>query len=67
MLWIANGGKPKNIDSEGRQAIAEVIRTVFSEHLMKFDPRKYLAPTRKGLIKTVKYKNERVLGSADKA
>jgi fructose-bisphosphate aldolase class II len=41
-----------NIDSDGRLAM---------------DPRKYLGPAREELIKMVKHKNEKVLGSAHKA
>jgi fructose-bisphosphate aldolase class II len=44
-----------------------VIRKVFAENPAEFDPRKYLGPARDELIKMVKYKNERVLGSANKA
>ena len=44
-----------------------VIRKVFVENPAEFDPRKYLGPARDELIKMVKYKNERVLGSAGKS
>ena len=56
-----------NIDSDGRLAMTAVIRKVFAENPAEFDPRKYLGPARDELIKMVKYKNERVLGSAGKA
>jgi fructose-bisphosphate aldolase class II len=56
-----------NIDSDGRLAMTAVIRKVFAEHPAEFDPRKYLGPAREELIKMVKYKNEKVLGSAGKA
>jgi len=56
-----------NIDSDGRLAMTAVIRKVFAEHPAEFDPRKYLGPAREELIKMVKYKNEKVLGSANKA
>jgi fructose-bisphosphate aldolase class II len=44
-----------------------MIRKVFAEKTSEFDPRKYLGPAREELIKMVKYKNEKVLGSAGKA
>ena len=56
-----------NIDSDGRLAMTAVIRKVFAERPAEFDPRKYLGPAREELIKMVKYKNEKVLGSANKA
>lgn len=56
-----------NIDSDGRLAMTAMIRKVFSEKPSEFDPRKYLGPAREELIKMVKYKNEKVLGSAGKA
>jgi fructose-bisphosphate aldolase class II len=56
-----------NIDSDGRLAITAVIRKIFAENPAEFDPRKYLGPARDELIKMVRYKNERVLGSAGKA
>ena len=56
-----------NIDSDGRLAMTAVIRKVFAENPAEFDPRKYLGPAREELIQMVKYKNEKVLGSAGKA
>jgi fructose-bisphosphate aldolase class II len=56
-----------NIDSDGRLALTAVIRKVFSEKPEEFDPRKYLGPARDELIQMVKDKNERVLGSANRA
>jgi len=56
-----------NIDSDGRLAITAVIRKCFAENPSEFDPRKYLGPAREELIKMVKHKNEKVLGSAGKA
>jgi fructose-bisphosphate aldolase class II len=56
-----------NIDSDGRLAITAMIRRVFAEKPVEFDPRKYLGPARDELIKMVKNKNEQVLGSAGKA
>jgi fructose-bisphosphate aldolase class II len=55
-----------NIDSDGRLAMTAVIRKVFAENPGEFDPRKYLGPAREELIKMVKHKNEKVLGSAGK-
>ena len=56
-----------NIDSDGRLAMTAAIRKIFAENPAEFDPRKYLGPARDELIKMVKYKNEKVLGSANKA
>ncbi len=56
-----------NIDSDGRLAMTAAIRKVFAENPAEFDPRKYLGPARDALIKMIKYKNEQVLGSANKA
>jgi len=56
-----------NIDSDGRLAMTAMIRKVFAENPAEFDPRKYLGSARDELIKMVKYKNEKVLGSANKA
>ena len=56
-----------NIDSDGRLAMTAVIRKIFAENPAEFDPRKYLGPAREELIKMVKLKNEKVLGSAGKA
>ena len=56
-----------NIDSDGRLAMTAMIRQVFAEKLPEFDPRKYLGPARDELVKMVKHKNIKVLGSADRA
>ena len=56
-----------NIDSDGRLAMTAIIRKVFTENPTEFDPRKYLGPARDELIRMVKYKNEKVLGSAGQA
>jgi fructose-bisphosphate aldolase class II len=56
-----------NIDSDGRLAVTAIIRKVFAEKPGEFDPRKYLGPARDALIKMIKEKNEKVLGSAGKA
>jgi len=55
-----------NIDSDGRLAMTAVIRKIFAENPGEFDPRKYLGPAREELIRMVKFKNEKVLGSAGK-
>ena len=54
-----------NIDSDGRLAMTATIRKIFAENPAEFDPRKYLGPAREELVKMVKYKNEKVLGSAE--
>jgi fructose-bisphosphate aldolase class II len=56
-----------NIDSDGRLAMTAVVRKIFAENPGEFDPRKYLGPAREELIKMVKHKNEKVLGSAHRA
>jgi len=56
-----------NIDSDGRLAMTAIIRKVFAEKPSEFDPRNYLGPARDELVKMVKHKNEKVLGSAGKA
>ncbi len=56
-----------NIDSDSRLAMTAVIRKIFAENPSEFDPRKYLGPARKELVKMVIHKNENVLGSAGKA
>ena len=55
-----------NIDSDGRLAMTAAIRRVLSENPGEFDPRKYLGPAREALAAMVKYKNEKVLGSANR-
>jgi fructose-bisphosphate aldolase class II len=55
-----------NIDSDGRLAMTAVIRKIFFENPGEFDPRKYLGPAREELIRMVKNKNEKVLGSANR-
>jgi fructose-bisphosphate aldolase class II len=56
-----------NIDSDGRLALTAVIRKILAENPTEFDPRKYLGPAREELVKMVKLKNEKVLGSAGRA
>lgn len=53
-----------NIDSDGRLAMTAAVRKVFVDSPGEFDPRKFLGPARKELIKLIKHKNEAVLGSA---
>jgi fructose-bisphosphate aldolase class II len=55
-----------NIDSDGRLAMTAAIRKVLAEAPGEFDPRKYLGPARNALVEMVKYKNEKVLGSANR-
>src|SRR5450631_1011731 len=56
-----------NIDSDGRLAVTAKIREYFAKDPKEFDPRKYLGEARKELVKLIKHKNEKVLGSAGKA
>lgn len=56
-----------NIDSDGRLAMTAVVRKMLGENPKNFDPRKYLGPARDELIKLMKHKNEKVLGSAGRA
>ena len=56
-----------NIDSDGRLALTAIIRKILVENPTEFDPRKYLGPAREELVKMVKLKNEKVLGSAGRA
>lgn len=55
-----------NIDSDGRLAMTAAIRKVLAENPGEFDPRKYLGSAREALVEMVKYKNENVLGSANR-
>ncbi|MDW7710516.1 MAG: class II fructose-bisphosphate aldolase [Deferrisomatales bacterium] len=56
-----------NIDSDGRLAITAKIREYLAENPREFDPRKYLGAARSELVKLLKHKNEKVLGSAGRA
>ncbi len=56
-----------NIDSDGRLAVTASIREYMAKHPEEFDPRKYLGAARTELIKLIKHKNEKVLGSAGRA
>ncbi len=56
-----------NIDSDGRLAVTAKVREYMAHHPSEFDPRKYLGEARKELIRLIKHKNEKVLGSAGKA
>lgn len=56
-----------NIDSDGRLAMTAAVRKVLKEQPGEFDPRKYLGPARDELKKLYMHKNEKVLGSAQKA
>jgi fructose-bisphosphate aldolase class II len=55
-----------NIDSDGRLAMTAAIRKILAENPGEFDPRKYLGPAREALAEMVTYKNEKVLGSANR-
>jgi len=55
-----------NIDSDGRLAITAAVRRFLAEAPSEFDPRQYLGPARDALVEMVKYKNEKVLGSANR-
>ena len=55
-----------NIDSDGRLAMTAMIRKVFAEN-RGVRPRKYLGLARDELIRMIKYQNEHVLGSANRA
>ncbi|MDR2884709.1 MAG: class II fructose-1,6-bisphosphate aldolase [Deferribacteraceae bacterium] len=56
-----------NVDSDGRLVFTAKVRETFALEPKEFDPRKYLGPARKELVKMYKSKNESVMGSADKA
>jgi fructose-bisphosphate aldolase class II len=53
-----------NIDSDGRLAVTAKVREYFAKDPKEFDPRKYLGEARKELVKLIRHKNEKVLGSA---
>ncbi|HKL49148.1 MAG TPA: class II fructose-bisphosphate aldolase [Desulfuromonadales bacterium] len=53
-----------NIDSDGRLAVTAKVRQHLAEHPEEFDPRKYLGDARNELVRLIKHKNEKVLGSA---
>jgi fructose-bisphosphate aldolase class II len=55
-----------NIDSDGRLAITAKVREYLAKNPKDFDPRKYLGFAREELIKLIKNKNEKVLGSANR-
>jgi fructose-bisphosphate aldolase class II len=56
-----------NIDSDGRLAVTAKVREYLANNPGEFDPRKYLGVARKELVKLIKEKNQKVLGSAGKA
>jgi len=56
-----------NIDSDGRLAVTAKVREYFAKDPKEFDPRKYLGEARKELVKLIRHKNEKVLGSAGRA
>lgn len=55
-----------NIDSDGRLAVTAKIREYLAQHPEEFDPRKYLGAARSELLRLIKHKNQKVLGSAGK-
>lgn len=69
--WLRRAAKSAvckiNIDSDGRLAMTAAIRKTMAEKPGEFDPRKYLGPARDSLKELYKHKNEKVLGSAQKA
>ncbi|MDA3816901.1 MAG: class II fructose-1,6-bisphosphate aldolase [Prolixibacteraceae bacterium] len=56
-----------NIDSDGRLAMTAAVRKVMKDKPGEFDPRKYLGPAREELKNLYMHKNNKVLGSAQKA
>ena len=56
-----------NVDTDLRLAMTGAIRKAFAENPCAFDPRKYLAPARDLINKTVAHKINNVFGSANKA
>ena len=56
-----------NVDTDLRLAMTAQIRKVFNEDPSIFDPRKYLAPAREEITKTVAHKINNVFCSANKA
>lgn len=55
-----------NVDTDLRLAMTSEIRKVFAEEPEVFDPRKYLAPARESIKKTVEHKIRDVFGSSNK-
>ena len=55
-----------NVDTDLRLAMTSEIRKVFAEEPGVFDPRKYLAPERESIKKTVEHKIRDVFGSSNK-
>lgn len=55
-----------NVDTDLRLAMTSEIRKVFTEEPGVFDPRKYLAPARESIKKTVEHKIRDVFGSSNK-
>lgn len=55
-----------NVDTDLRLAMTSEIRKVFAEEPGVFDPRKYLAPARESIKKTVEHKIKDVFGSSNK-
>ena len=55
-----------NVDTDLRLAMTSEIRKVFAEEPGVFDPRKYLAPARESIKKSVEHKIRDVFGSSNK-
>lgn len=55
---IRNGVRKVNVDTDNRLAITAAIRTVFSTHPEKFDPRDYLKPAREAMQEICKSRME---------
>ena len=55
-----------NVDTDLRLAMTSEIRKVFAEEPGVFGPRKYLAPARESIKKTVEHKIRDVFGSSNK-
>ena len=55
-----------NVDTDLRLAMTSEIRKVFAEEPGVFDPRKYLAPARDSIKRTVQHKIRDVFGSSNK-
>jgi fructose-bisphosphate aldolase class II len=56
-----------NIASGGWLVLTALVRKMLFENPGNFDPRKYLRPARKALIKEYMHKNHEIFGSARKA
>ena len=55
-----------DVDGDSRLSMTAAVRKSLVEHPGALDPREYLGPTRDALAEMVKYKNEKVFGSANR-